>query len=51
MKQQFGASGTTGEDTAKLQHEVIDLRQKCAQLTEENKDLKAKVNALLIQYM
>ncbi|XP_028984467.1 c-Myc-binding protein-like [Betta splendens] len=43
VRQQFGATGTTCEDTAKLQHEVIDLRQKCARLTEENKDLKAKL--------
>ncbi|XP_026225998.1 c-Myc-binding protein-like [Anabas testudineus] len=43
VKQHLGASGPTCEDTEALQREVIDLRQRCTRLTEENKDLKARL--------
>uniref|UniRef100_A0A3Q2VC12 MYC binding protein n=1 Tax=Haplochromis burtoni TaxID=8153 RepID=A0A3Q2VC12_HAPBU len=44
VKQQLGAVGQTSEDAEALQQEVINLRQKCARLAGENKELKAKVS-------
>lgn len=38
----------TSADTEALQQEVIDLRQRCARLEEENKDLKTRVNLLVL---
>ncbi|KAK2844884.1 hypothetical protein Q5P01_011543 [Channa striata] len=43
VKQHLGASGPTPEDTEALQKEVIDLRQRCTRLMEENKDLKTRL--------
>ncbi|XP_004551065.1 c-Myc-binding protein isoform X1 [Maylandia zebra] len=43
VKQQLGAVGKTSEDAEALQQEVINLRQKCARLAGENKELKAKL--------
>lgn len=43
VKQNLGAVGQTSEDVEALQQEVIDLRQRCARLAEENEELKAKV--------
>ncbi|XP_039886328.1 c-Myc-binding protein-like isoform X1 [Simochromis diagramma] len=45
VKQQLGAVGQTSEDAEALQQEVINLRQKCARLAGENKELKAKEEA------
>lgn len=49
VKQHLGASGPTCEDTEALQREVIDLRQRCTRLTEENKDLKTRVNIICLR--
>ncbi|XP_041797600.1 c-Myc-binding protein-like [Chelmon rostratus] len=43
VKEHLGAAGLTAANTEALQQEVIDLRQKCARLAEENKDLKTKL--------
>ncbi|XP_019948877.1 c-Myc-binding protein-like isoform X2 [Paralichthys olivaceus] len=43
VKQHLGAAGQTSANTEPLQQEVIDLRQRCARLAEENKDLKTKL--------
>ncbi|XP_040900554.1 c-Myc-binding protein-like isoform X2 [Toxotes jaculatrix] len=43
VKQHLGAAGQTSSDTEALQQEVIDLRQRCARLAEENKDLKTRL--------
>ncbi|XP_051261864.1 c-Myc-binding protein [Dicentrarchus labrax] len=43
VKEHLGAAGVTSADTEALQQEVIDLRQRCARLTEENKDLKTRL--------
>nr|XP_020445793.1 C-Myc-binding protein-like isoform X1 [Monopterus albus] len=43
VKQHLGASGQMCPDTEALQQEVSDLRQKCARLAQENKDLKTKL--------
>ncbi|CAI5663505.1 c-Myc-binding protein isoform X5 [Oreochromis niloticus] len=43
VKQHLGAVGQTSEDAEALQQEVIDLRQRCARLAGENKELKAKL--------
>ncbi|XP_004078352.1 c-Myc-binding protein [Oryzias latipes] len=43
VKQNLGAVGQTSEDVEALQQEVIDLRQRCARLAEENEELKAKL--------
>ncbi|KAM6910530.1 c-Myc-binding protein-like [Xenentodon cancila] len=43
VKQHLGAVGQTSDDTDALQQEVIDLRQRCARLVEENKELKARL--------
>ncbi|KAM9310465.1 c-Myc-binding protein-like [Pholidichthys leucotaenia] len=42
VKQHLGASGQISADT-EAQQQVIDLKQRCARLAEENKDLKAKL--------
>ncbi|XP_041842778.1 c-Myc-binding protein-like [Melanotaenia boesemani] len=43
VKQHLGAVGQISSNTEALQQEVIDLKQRCARLTAENKDLKAKL--------
>ncbi|XP_057689266.1 c-Myc-binding protein-like [Corythoichthys intestinalis] len=44
VKQHLGTpGGLTAADTAALQQEVVDLRQKCARLEEENQELKARL--------
>ncbi|XP_038566787.1 c-Myc-binding protein-like [Micropterus salmoides] len=43
VKEHLGAGGLTSADTEALQQEVIDLRQRCACLAEENKDLKTRL--------
>lgn len=44
VKQHLGASGHLSADTEALQQEVKDLRQKCAALSEENEELRAKLH-------
>lgn len=44
MKQHLGASGPDTADVEALKLEVTELRQKCEQLSEQNNELKAKVN-------
>ncbi|XP_041649314.1 c-Myc-binding protein-like [Cheilinus undulatus] len=43
VKQHLGADGMNPEDTEALQQEMIDLKQTCARLMEENKDLKTRL--------
>ncbi|XP_074540078.1 c-Myc-binding protein-like [Halichoeres trimaculatus] len=43
VKQHLGTADSNSEDTEALQQEVRDLRQRCARLTEENKDLKTRL--------
>ncbi|XP_068426369.1 c-Myc-binding protein-like [Clinocottus analis] len=43
VKRHLNSGGQTSTDTEALQQEVIDLRQSCARLAEENKDLKSKL--------
>ncbi|XP_076016709.1 c-Myc-binding protein-like [Genypterus blacodes] len=43
VKQNLGAAANLSADTATLQEEVMDLRQKCAMLEEENNDLKTRL--------
>ncbi|XP_034029992.1 c-Myc-binding protein-like [Thalassophryne amazonica] len=43
VRQHLGAAGHSSADTHTLQQEVIDLRQKCARLIEENNKLKTKL--------
>ncbi|XP_008278809.1 C-Myc-binding protein [Stegastes partitus] len=43
VKQHLSAVGHPSPDTETLQQEVIDLRQRCARLAEENKDLKTRL--------
>ncbi|XP_054903282.1 c-Myc-binding protein-like [Poeciliopsis prolifica] len=43
VKEHLGAVALTSSDTEALQQEVNDLRQRCACLEEENKDLKARL--------
>ena len=43
VKQHLGAAGQASADTEALQQEVMDLRQRCSRLAEENKDLKTRV--------
>ncbi|XP_037129551.1 c-Myc-binding protein-like isoform X1 [Syngnathus acus] len=43
VKQHLGTPGLTESDTEALQQEVVDLRQRCARLEEENLDLKARL--------
>ncbi|XP_020795974.1 c-Myc-binding protein [Boleophthalmus pectinirostris] len=42
VKQHLGAVADSS-DTDSLEQELADLRQKCAQLTEENQELRAKL--------
>ncbi|XP_076593795.1 c-Myc-binding protein-like [Chaetodon auriga] len=43
VKECLGAADLTSANTEALQQEVTDLRQKCARLAEENKDLKTRL--------
>ncbi|XP_029308234.1 c-Myc-binding protein-like [Cottoperca gobio] len=43
VKQHLNVAGQTSADSDALQQEVIDLRQRCACLVEENKDLKTRL--------
>lgn len=43
----MGAVGMASTEVSALQQEVNDLRQRCAVLEEENKDLKTKVSHLV----
>ncbi|XP_068591804.1 c-Myc-binding protein-like [Cebidichthys violaceus] len=43
VKQHLNSGGQTPADAEALQQEVIDLRQRCARLAEENKDLKSRL--------
>nr|ACQ58434.1 C-Myc-binding protein [Anoplopoma fimbria] len=43
VKQHLNSGGQPSTDTEALQQEVIDLRQRCARLADENKDLKSKL--------
>ncbi|XP_028280807.1 c-Myc-binding protein-like [Parambassis ranga] len=43
VKQHLDAVGKTSADTEALQQELIDLRQRCVRLTEENKELKRRL--------
>ncbi|XP_029958498.1 c-Myc-binding protein-like [Salarias fasciatus] len=43
VKQHIGAVGQASAESEALQQEVMDLRQRCARLMEENKDLKEKL--------
>ncbi|XP_061632980.1 c-Myc-binding protein-like [Phyllopteryx taeniolatus] len=43
VKQHLGTPGLTAADTEALQQEVVDLRQRCSRLEEENVDLKARL--------
>ncbi|XP_042279949.1 c-Myc-binding protein-like isoform X1 [Thunnus albacares] len=43
VKQHLGAAGQASADTEALQQEVMDLRQRCSRLAEENKDLKTRL--------
>uniref|UniRef100_UPI0037E91D27 c-Myc-binding protein-like n=1 Tax=Semicossyphus pulcher TaxID=241346 RepID=UPI0037E91D27 len=43
VKQNLGAAGLDSTDTEALQQEVLDLRQKCERLVEENGDLKTRL--------
>uniref|UniRef100_A0A8C2XIX2 Uncharacterized protein n=1 Tax=Cyclopterus lumpus TaxID=8103 RepID=A0A8C2XIX2_CYCLU len=43
VKQHLNSGGQAITDTEALQQEVIDLRQRCAQLADENKDLKSRL--------
>ncbi|XP_069559903.1 c-Myc-binding protein-like [Brachyistius frenatus] len=43
VKQHLGAVGQTSADMEALQKEMIDLRQRCARLEDENKDLKNRL--------
>lgn len=43
IKENLGAAGQTSAETAALQQEVIDLRQRCAVLAEENRELKTRL--------
>nr|XP_057909715.1 C-Myc-binding protein [Doryrhamphus excisus] len=45
VKQNLGTPGLTAADTEALQQEVIELRQKCARLEEENQELKARLQS------
>ncbi|AWO96161.1 putative C-Myc-binding protein [Scophthalmus maximus] len=47
VKQHLDAADQTSADSEPLQQEVIDLRQRCVRLEEENKELKTKVNLML----
>ncbi|XP_031709013.1 c-Myc-binding protein [Anarrhichthys ocellatus] len=43
VKEHLNSGGHTSADAEALQQEVIDLRQRCARLAEENKDLKSRL--------
>ncbi|XP_073341167.1 c-Myc-binding protein-like [Pagrus major] len=43
IKEHLGGGGQTSTDTEDLQQEVMDLRQRCSRLAEENKDLKTRL--------
>ncbi|KAG7216855.1 hypothetical protein INR49_001509, partial [Caranx melampygus] len=43
VKQHLGAAGQISADTEALQQEVMDLRQRCERLAEENRDLKTRL--------
>ncbi|KAM8736038.1 c-Myc-binding protein-like [Acanthopagrus schlegelii] len=43
IKEHLGAVGQASTDTEALQQEVVDLRQRCTLLAEENKDLKTRL--------
>ncbi|XP_068616222.1 c-Myc-binding protein-like [Brachionichthys hirsutus] len=43
VKENLGAADLSSADTEALQQEVIDLRQRCAGLVEENKALRARL--------
>lgn len=44
----MGAVGMASTEVNALQQEVNDLRQRCAALEEENRDLKAQVSISLL---
>lgn len=46
----MGAVGAASTEVIALQQEVNNLRQRCATLEEENKDLKTKVSWLVFIY-
>ncbi|KAM9851750.1 c-Myc-binding protein-like [Aulostomus maculatus] len=43
VKQHLGTASQIPADAEALQQEVIDLRQRCARLEDENKDLKTRL--------
>ncbi|XP_042345101.1 c-Myc-binding protein-like [Plectropomus leopardus] len=43
VQQHLCAAAQTSADTEALQQEVMDLKEKCASLAEENKDLKTRL--------
>ncbi|KAM4601047.1 c-Myc-binding protein-like [Polymixia lowei] len=43
LKQNLGAAGPEPTDTEALQQELTELRQRCARLVEENKELKTRL--------
>ncbi|XP_029694914.1 c-Myc-binding protein isoform X2 [Takifugu rubripes] len=43
LKESMGAVGMASTEVNALQQEVNDLRQRCAALEEENRDLKAQL--------
>lgn len=44
----MGAVGLASTEVSALQQEVNDLRQRCAVLEEENKDLKTQVSCSVL---
>lgn len=44
VKEHLNSGGQPATDTEALQQEVNDLRQRCARLADENKDLKSRVS-------
>ncbi|KAL6109730.1 mycbp [Pungitius sinensis] len=43
VKEHLNSGGQPATDTEALQQEVNDLRQRCARLADENKDLKSRL--------
>ncbi|KAK9514141.1 hypothetical protein VZT92_027630 [Zoarces viviparus] len=43
VKEHLNSGGQTSADAEALQQEVIDLRQRCARLAEENEDFKSRL--------
>ncbi|XP_067112118.1 C-Myc-binding protein [Osmerus mordax] len=43
IKHHLGVSGPEASDSEALRQELTDLQQKCQQLTEENKDLRSRL--------